>query len=167
MDVQMPIMGGFEATKEIRAYEKEQGLLRTPIIALTAHAMLGDREKCIQAQMDEYLSKPLKQNLLMQTILRVASDGVTAMFNKDSRKRTGGHSRQTSKQLLVPEDGPAHKTSECGGLRPIFNGRALTTSGPINHGSIASPSADTDGANDRIDHINVGYRLHSNLTTLC
>ena len=90
MDVQMPIMGGFEATKEIRQYEKETGLTRTPIIALTAHAMLGDREKCIQAQMDEYLSKPLKQNLLMQTILRVASDGVTAMFQKQSTQRSGG-----------------------------------------------------------------------------
>lgn len=86
MDVQMPVMGGFEATREIRQYERETGLSRTPIVALTAHAMLGDREKCIQAQMDEYLSKPLKQNLLMQTILRVASDGVTAMFNKQARE---------------------------------------------------------------------------------
>jgi len=157
----MPIMGGFEATKEIRAYEKEQGLLRTPIIALTAHAMLGDREKCIQAQMDEYLSKPLKQNLLMQTILRVASDGVTALFNKDSRKRTGGHSRQTSKQLPLPEDGLTHETSECGSLRPIFNERAFTASGPINHGSIASPSADTNSVKDPIDHVNLLLRSHS------
>lgn len=66
--------GGFEATAKIREYEKEAGLPRTPIVALTAHAMLGDREKCIQAQMDEYLSKPLKQNTLIQVILKVYLD---------------------------------------------------------------------------------------------
>ncbi|KAM6504744.1 histidine kinase osmosensor [Fusarium solani] len=75
MDVQMPIMGGFEATGKIREYERGMGTHRTPIIALTAHAMMGDREKCIQAQMDEYLSKPLQQNHLIQTILKCATLG--------------------------------------------------------------------------------------------
>ncbi|KAL2165165.1 hypothetical protein VTH06DRAFT_461 [Thermothelomyces fergusii] len=75
MDVQMPIMGGFEATGKIREYERSLGTQRTPIIALTAHAMMGDREKCIQAQMDEYLSKPLQQNHLIQTILKCATLG--------------------------------------------------------------------------------------------
>jgi osomolarity two-component system sensor histidine kinase NIK1 len=156
MDVQMPIMGGFEATKEIRQYEKEQGLLRTPIIALTAHAMLGDREKCIQAQMDEYLSKPLKQNLLMQTILRVASDGVTAMFNKDSRKRTAGHSREPSKQLTLPDEASGRQILEMGNARPPFNERSITTNGPINHGSIASPSTSVDEAEDPLKFVSVG-----------
>ncbi|KAH3665685.1 hypothetical protein OGAPHI_003873 [Ogataea philodendri] len=72
MDVQMPIMGGFEATAKIRDWEKKKYVdsmsFRTPIIALTAHAMLGDRERCLKAQMDEYLSKPLKPSLLLQTI---------------------------------------------------------------------------------------------------
>ncbi|KAF2862034.1 hypothetical protein K470DRAFT_263165 [Piedraia hortae CBS 480.64] len=70
MDVQMPVMGGFEATAAIRRHEEANNLPRMPIIALTAHAMLGDREKCISAQMDEYLSKPLKPSQLVQTILR-------------------------------------------------------------------------------------------------
>lgn len=68
MDVQMPVMGGFEATGNIRHYEKLNGLPRTPIIALTAHAMLGDRDKCIQAGMDDYLSKPLDSSRMVQTI---------------------------------------------------------------------------------------------------
>ncbi|KAL9030858.1 MAG: hypothetical protein Q9196_001057 [Gyalolechia fulgens] len=75
MDVQMPVMGGFEATAKIREFEREEGFVRTPIIALTAHAMLGDREKCLRAQMDEYLTKPLKQNVMMQTILKCATLG--------------------------------------------------------------------------------------------
>ena len=75
MDVQMPIMGGFEATEKIREWEKEMCpinplSIRVPIIALTAHAMLGDRERCLQYQMDEYISKPLKPNLLIQTIAK-------------------------------------------------------------------------------------------------
>ncbi|CAG8560821.1 14354_t:CDS:10 [Acaulospora morrowiae] len=67
MDVQMPIMGGFEATQRIREYEREHGG-HVPIIALTAHAMIGDREKCILSGMDEYVTKPLRMNDLIATI---------------------------------------------------------------------------------------------------
>lgn len=75
MDVQMPVMGGFEATAKIREWERDNNISPTPVIALTAHAMVGDREKCLSAQMDDYLSKPLKQNQLIQTILRCATFG--------------------------------------------------------------------------------------------
>mgnify|MGYP006343805437 CR=1 FL=1 len=57
----MPIMDGFEATKQVREYEKKSNLLHIPIIALTANAMKGDKERCIQAGMDDYLSKPVRQ----------------------------------------------------------------------------------------------------------
>ncbi|KAF3939810.1 hypothetical protein ABW19_dt0202370 [Dactylella cylindrospora] len=93
MDVQMPVMGGFEATAKIREYERDYGLPRTPIVALTAHAMLGDREKCIQAQMDEYLSKPLKQNQLIQTISKCAALGGTLLergVSKTDDRRAAG-----------------------------------------------------------------------------
>lgn len=58
MDLSMPIMGGVEATQIIRQFEQENGLERLPIVALTAHAMLGDREKCIQAGMGALFCEP-------------------------------------------------------------------------------------------------------------
>ncbi|RKP13090.1 atypical/HisK protein kinase [Piptocephalis cylindrospora] len=74
MDVQMPIMGGFEATQRIRAWERSQTdeSRHIPIIALTAHAMIGDREKCIACGMDEYVTKPLRFNELIATISKFA-----------------------------------------------------------------------------------------------
>lgn len=61
MDVSMPTMGGLEATSLIRKHEEDHHLERVPIIALTAHAMIGDRERCIDAGMDEYVTKPLRK----------------------------------------------------------------------------------------------------------
>ncbi|KAI6127235.1 hypothetical protein F5141DRAFT_1186385 [Pisolithus sp. B1] len=74
MDVSMPFMGGMEATELIRAYEVRVGLLRTPIIALTAHAMIGDRERCLQAGMDDHITKPLRRGDLLNSINRLASE---------------------------------------------------------------------------------------------
>lgn len=61
MDCQMPIMDGFEATSKIVEHEKENNEKHIPIIALTANAMKGDRERCIEAGMDDYLPKPVRQ----------------------------------------------------------------------------------------------------------
>ena len=67
MDVQMPEMDGFEATAAIRDLEKQTGR-HIPIIAMTAHAMKGDRERCLEAGMDEYVSKPISSDTFFKAI---------------------------------------------------------------------------------------------------
>ncbi|KAI0381922.1 hypothetical protein F5Y04DRAFT_270587 [Hypomontagnella monticulosa] len=149
MDVQMPIMGGFEATNKIREYERSLGSHRTPIIALTAHAMMGDRERCIQAQMDEYLSKPLQQNHLIQTILKCATLG-GALLEKNRERELARQAEQTNKGK---QNGSAL-------LRPGLEGRSITSNEPL-MGSIDSPSLVTADQDDPL------HRARSTLSEPC
>jgi two-component system sensor histidine kinase/response regulator len=73
MDVQMPGMNGFDATAAIRARENSAGP-RVPIVAMTAHATQGDRERCLAAGMDDYIAKPISS----ESLRRVLSPHVTA-----------------------------------------------------------------------------------------
>ncbi len=85
MDIQMPEMDGLTATKTIRKMEDEQGLSSVPIVGLTAHALVADKQKCIDAGMDRYLSKPIVEDDLKTIILELlekepASDGKRAYY---------------------------------------------------------------------------------------
>lgn len=142
----MALQGGFEATGKIRDYERGMGTHRTPIIALTAHAMMGDREKCIQAQMDEYLSKPLQQNHLIQTILKCATLG-GPLLEKN---------RERELQLQAESKSRNSKTAQQGLLRPALENRSMTTREPITskegeNSSVVSPNEDDPWARQRRD----------------
>jgi CheY-like chemotaxis protein/HPt (histidine-containing phosphotransfer) domain-containing protein len=78
MDVQMPVMDGFEATAAIRTLEMASGT-HTDIIAMTANAMTGDREKCLRAGMDSYLAKPLQPPLLLEKLAKSAGRFMVGM----------------------------------------------------------------------------------------
>lgn len=76
MDVQMHGMNGLDATRAIREYEERNSLPRLPIIGMTAHALIGDRERCIAAGMDDYISKPFNQDELrekLESMVRAAA----------------------------------------------------------------------------------------------
>lgn len=160
MDVQMPVMGGFEATAKIREYEREEGLVRSPIIALTAHAMLGDREKCIQAQMDEYLTKPLKQNQMMQTILKCATLGgkllergkETRLSAKDDTVEplVGSALAASSSTAKASKSAKAVPKPEVTPTRPALESRAATMAGPEEMDSPAIISADQQDPLERV-----------------
>ena len=97
MDVQMPEMDGLEATKEIRkrekltAQQKDAGFPHIPIIAMTAHAMKGDKEICLKAGMDDYLTKPIQPGKFGETIARWIPDDAAA-----EQDRTGGKPSEES-----------------------------------------------------------------------
>jgi CheY-like chemotaxis protein len=108
MDVQMPEMDGLEATQAIREWEDATGNRHIPIVAMTAHAMAGDRERCLAAGMDAYISKPLQTQELLALIAslfpggedaarapsraaKAATEGFTPVFDLDAAlHRTGG-----------------------------------------------------------------------------
>ena len=83
MDCNMPVMDGYEATQFIRKAEARLGIQPTPVIALTAYAMPGDREKCISAGMTDYLTKPMSKQMLKKMVSRYA---INTLSSKSSSK---------------------------------------------------------------------------------
>jgi PAS domain S-box-containing protein len=116
MDVQMPVMGGFEATQAIRAWEQELWAGPSPhplqIIAMTAHAMAGDREACLAVGMDDYLSKPVQTSSLVavlskvvQSLLPVAPAGrlvpVGKVYDREQMMDTVGGDLELLHQIIA------------------------------------------------------------------
>lgn len=85
MDIQMPVMDGFSATKRIRSLERERNTERVPIIAVTAHALAGYREKCLENDMDDYLPKPLRRETLLRTVQDWLEPCPTVVVSEDSK----------------------------------------------------------------------------------
>jgi two-component system sensor histidine kinase/response regulator len=85
MDVQMPEMDGFEATQAIRDEEKTTGAHLT-IVAMTAHAMKGDRDRCLAAGMDDYLTKPIRSAILFELLERYAANAAPTAATKTAER---------------------------------------------------------------------------------
>jgi signal transduction histidine kinase/CheY-like chemotaxis protein/HPt (histidine-containing phosphotransfer) domain-containing protein len=88
MDMQMPVLDGYGAVRAIRALEHERDMLRTPIIAMTAYAMQGDREKCLEADMDAYLSKPARAADVIATLNQLVPENNSLHLSPQSDRDT-------------------------------------------------------------------------------
>ena len=133
MDVQMPIMGGFEATKTIRRWERAHGHVPTPVIALTARAMKDDRARCLEAEMDEYLTKPLNANLMMQTIIHCIAGGGKLLETHARSIMEAKEGAKGATDAGAKDAGPRKKIK-----RPSMDYRAATATEPINE-AVESP----------------------------
>jgi len=105
MDVQMPEMDGFEATAAIRNPQSKVRNHDIPIVAMTAHAMAGDREKCIEAGMDDYVSKPVKPQELVDAIERQLSETAAETSEPDGQPESSAEDVLDRSVLIETLDG--------------------------------------------------------------
>jgi len=134
MDVQMPVMDGYQATGEIRMDERFKDL---PIIAMTAHAMTGDRERCLEAGMNDYVSKPIDPEELFSTLVK---------WIKPGQRVIPDHLVAGTKEESPEDEGPALSglpgisvksgLTKVGGNRKLY--RKLLSKFRRNHGDVAN-----------------------------
>jgi CheY-like chemotaxis protein len=144
MDVQMPVMDGYQATKAIRKWEltsKESSTFSDqqpiPIIAMTAHAMTGDREKCLEAGMNDYLSKPIDPKKLYSALLDWIKPGKRAIPDY-LLARTADESQEDGSQPFSGLPGISVKSglTKVGGNRKLY--RKLLNKFRCNHAHVAN-----------------------------
>ena len=140
MDIQMPELDGFEATQLIR----KSGFKSIPIIALTAHAMLEDREKCLDAGMDDYVTKPIKREVIYEIVNKWLFQKAVPQFHilladgdRDFCRRIESHLKQTPYQLETADDANSAyekflvKRCDLLFIDPCKSGDAMKTIGKI------------------------------------
>jgi signal transduction histidine kinase/CheY-like chemotaxis protein len=101
MDIQMPIMDGVEATEEILEYEKEYNLPHIPIVALTAHALKGDREKYMSKGLDEYITKPINRDEIIAILKEFLHHKIAPIGRERAEKRKVQQEKETKKDKTI------------------------------------------------------------------
>lgn len=155
MDVQMPDMDGFDATAHIRAWEKERGQ-HIPIIAMTAHAMQGDRERCLDAGMDDYVTKPLQPKVLFNVLERWTQAAEPLKKEDDVPQDYSS----TDDSLLMMEDdlfGESTSASDARKATPSFRPDLPSDTPPVN---FESALAHFDGDRDFMLEMYKDYKEH-------
>jgi signal transduction histidine kinase/DNA-binding response OmpR family regulator len=109
MDIQMPFLDGIEATKEILEFEEDYHRIHVPIIALTANALKGDRERFIEAGLDEYTTKPLVRSEIVLLLTHFLSDKIMTMQEKTIQMQTPPAQEQTVSSENIEEDKEENK----------------------------------------------------------
>lgn len=97
MDIQMPVMDGIEATHEILNYEDEEGRKHTPIVALTANALKGDRERFIQEGLDDYIAKPIENNellFILKKFLKISEQAIEPILDEPEEEEFDDKSKE-------------------------------------------------------------------------
>ena len=120
MDIQMPVMGGIEATRQIRAREAALGSRQIPIIALTANSMQGDRERYLAAGMNDFLAKPYERAELLATLARMTP------VKHDPAGRQDAFTPASAASALQARGETAIGAHRPEGDEPVFDASALT-----------------------------------------